>query len=1132
MSYSVTYDEKATGFFSSNASAYADAPFSLSTPYTLAQATTAYGLLTATGYVADSDAYTMGILLNGTYSVSASNAYWFFGTGYSSFSTPSIAIYNSVGTSVASNSFGGVSFNVTTPGTYYAVVSGATYQSSQYALSYSYTQPQNYVATSNLTISGNASSGNVVSVIGSYYDANGTSTSTPITTWFVDLQVVATGSSYTIRSADAGKVLIAVVQFYDDAGFLETLNSPSAVRIASAAPSYSIASSVSSVNEGGSVTYTVTTTNVASGTQLAYTLSGTGITTADIGGAALTGTTTVGSNGSATFTVNLAADQLTEGAETLTATVQGQTRSVTVNDTSTTPVPTYSLTASASSTSESGVVTFTVVTTNVAANTVLSYTLSGSGITTADIGGASLTGTTTVAANGTASFTVNLTADHANEGAETLTATVQGHSVSVLVSDTSTSLPVLSNAYLLAAPYPQTGNDIVDVTTNGYRWYFRSGQSKILNWSVSDSAWRHTTLQSAETQADFTTLFGNISEFIDVGFNFLGYVSGNGVKAGYEVAYDKGSDLNISYSYNGITPSGAVLNDGFFGTSTARTAFCNFPDLDGTYANVSYVGAAGDTWLNYNNSFITTFTYELGTKGFALLLHEVLHGLGLKHTFDDGTTGRPTYQSLGASSFDRQWVSVMSYDKVENGGDGAYVGSQPISPMIFDAIALQYLYGESNLNAGNTTYDLTSYVGNYFNCQWDASGNDILDGGGLSFGIEANLGTASESNGTNTHHVGYITSTLDSLFIGIQNPSKWTWLWGEYENINGTGYADNITGNDLDNTINGGGGDDVLIGGIGNDVFDWDANLRGGNDTFEGGLGDDTYVLDSRMDVIHESPFEGVDTVFVGFDYSLVGTNLENLKTFNNQSTGIRFTGNSWANDLEGGLGNDTLVGNEGDDTLIGGGGNDSISGGVGSGGTVVFSGLFSQYTITLNGTGSYVVSDSVAGRDGVDSVQSVEWYRFSDRTLTAAQLLAPVATYAMGSSTVSGVNATSVNEDATVNFNVNTTNVASGTSLTYTLSGVSAADVTGGSLTGTVTVGADGKAVIPVSLVADQLTENAETLTVTVQGQSASVTVNDTSTTPVPTYSLAASSASGGCPEFCVNGFKVNAVSSVHRTR
>ena len=105
-------------------------------------------------------------------------------------------------------------------------------------------------------------------------------------------------------------------------------------------PTYNLTATPASANEGGAVTYTVTTTNVAANTVLNYTLSGTGITTADIGGASLTGTTTVAANGTASFTVNLTADQLTEGAETLTATVQGQIASVTVNDTSTTPVVT------------------------------------------------------------------------------------------------------------------------------------------------------------------------------------------------------------------------------------------------------------------------------------------------------------------------------------------------------------------------------------------------------------------------------------------------------------------------------------------------------------------------------------------------------------------------------------------------------------------------------------------------------------------------------------------------------------------------------------------------------------------------------------------------------------------------
>ena len=101
---------------------------------------------------------------------------------------------------------------------------------------------------------------------------------------------------------------------------------------------YSLVASTAIVNEGGAVTFTVATTNVAANTVLNYTLSGTGITTADIGGALLTGTTTVAANGVARFTVNLAADQLAEGAETLTATVQGQSASVTVYDIFVTPV--------------------------------------------------------------------------------------------------------------------------------------------------------------------------------------------------------------------------------------------------------------------------------------------------------------------------------------------------------------------------------------------------------------------------------------------------------------------------------------------------------------------------------------------------------------------------------------------------------------------------------------------------------------------------------------------------------------------------------------------------------------------------------------------------------------------------
>jgi hypothetical protein len=92
--------------------------------------------------------------------------------------------------------------------------------------------------------------------------------------------------------------------------------------------------------------------------------------------------------------------------------------------------------------------------------------------------------------------------------------------------------------------------------------------------------------------------------------------------------------------------------------------------------------------------------------------------------------------------------------------------------------------------------------------------------------------------------------------------------------------------------------------------------------------------------------------------------------------------------------------------------------------------------------------------------------------------------------------NSTSVNEGSTATFTLKTTNVATGTVDNYTLSGVSAADVIGG-LTGSTTVGNNGLATIAVAIVADNLTEGNEVMTLALQGQSATIIINDTSPSP-----------------------------------
>lgn len=107
------------------------------------------------------------------------------------------------------------------------------------------------------------------------------------------------------------------------------------VPVAPGEPTFALVRSKTAVNEGRSFTITLETDNVTSGTSVPYTI--TGISSADIGGASLSGNFTVDAAGDAFQTFNVTADGATEGAETFTLTLDGKniSTSVTINDTST-----------------------------------------------------------------------------------------------------------------------------------------------------------------------------------------------------------------------------------------------------------------------------------------------------------------------------------------------------------------------------------------------------------------------------------------------------------------------------------------------------------------------------------------------------------------------------------------------------------------------------------------------------------------------------------------------------------------------------------------------------------------------------------------------------------------------------
>lgn len=83
---------------------------------------------------------------------------------------------------------------------------------------------------------------------------------------------------------------------------------------------------------------------------------------------------------------------------------------------------------------------------------------------------------------------------------------------------------------------------------------------------------------------------------------------------------------------------------------------------------------------------------------------------------------------------------------------------------------------------------------------------------------------------------------------------------------------------------------------------------------------------------------------------------------------------------LSGGLGNDILEGEIGNDVLTGGAGADIIIGGAGTD-TAIFSGLRSDYLVTVISPSTVTVQDLRAIGDGTDTVTDVEFLQFSDLT-------------------------------------------------------------------------------------------------------------------------------------------------------
>jgi plastocyanin len=202
-------------------------------------------------------------------------------------------------------------------------------------------------------------------------------------------------------------------------------------------PTYALSASAGNVDEGNAVVFTLETERVDPGQTFDWEI--TGVSAADVVGP-LSGTATVGADGTAEVSIELVEDRLTEGAESLTLNFDGiaVSETVTVNDTSLDP--TYALSASAGNVDEGNAVVFTLETERVDPGQTFAYTITG--ISPADVvgGESALSGVATIGADGRALVEVELVADQTTEAPESLTLSFSGIGVTETVDINDTSV--------------------------------------------------------------------------------------------------------------------------------------------------------------------------------------------------------------------------------------------------------------------------------------------------------------------------------------------------------------------------------------------------------------------------------------------------------------------------------------------------------------------------------------------------------------------------------------------------------------------------------------------------------------------------------------------------------------------
>ncbi|REL30842.1 beta strand repeat-containing protein [Thalassotalea euphylliae] len=271
----------------------------------------------------------------------------------------------------------------------------------------------------------------------------------------------------------------------------------------------------------------------------------------------------------------------------------------------------------------------------------------------------------------------------------------------------------------------------------------------------------------------------------------------------------------------------------------------------------------------------------------------------------------------------------------------------------------------SGADGTDTLSSIENLIGSQHNDQLTGNtANNLLVGGDGNDMLTGGLGNDSLIGGTGNDTANYSSATgsvVVDLASNLAQGADGTDLLSSIENVVGSAHNDVLLGNNGDNLLTGGLGNDSLVGGAGNDTASYQDSIGGvdvdlANNNATGAAGNDTLVqIENIIGSVHND----------------------------------KLIGNSLANTLTGGLGNDILDGGDGIDTAsyleAGSGVTVDLSTGQSSGGagndtlSAIENVIGSNFNDQLSGDGLDNVLTGGLGDDVLNGQGGIDTASYSD---------------------------------------------------------------------------------------------------------------------------------------------------------